>query len=336
MKAIVYRGKNTLQLEDKEIPTPKKGWSLIKSSHAGICGSDLNIYAGVHPRAEIGLTLGHEFSGYMASKDHPTIKEGAKVTVYPLLSCGECPTCKSGRTYICEHLGLLGIDQDGGMAEYATAENSVILPMPEDMPMDLGSVVEPVAVAVHAIRKGGYKPGDSALIFGCGTIGLCIAIALRHYGTTDITLVEANELRIKKAQSMGFKVVNALKDDVVAEAHKINNNIGPDVVFDCAGHPSVSSILTETPRVGGTIVLVAAYKHNAEVNLGQGMFRESKIQFVRVYTLEEYGIALDLTYNCSDFKEIITHILSVDEYQKGFDLLTSNTDAVKVLYNLDK
>lgn len=249
MKAIVYKGKNFVKLENKEIPEVETGWSLIKSSHAGICGSDLNIYAGAHPRAQKGLTLGHEFSGYMESDNHPIIKKGKKVCVYPLLSCGECYTCKTGKKYICEHLGLLGIDKDGGMAEYVTASNKVILEMPDDMDMELGAIVEPVAVAVHSIRKGGYKAGDTALIFGCGTIGLCTAIALRHYGATDITLVEANPLRIKKAEELGFKVINAITQDVVVEVKKINNNIGADIVFDCAGHSSVAKILTQTPKL---------------------------------------------------------------------------------------
>ncbi len=334
MKVIVYKGKEQIALEDKPIPTEKEGWSLIKIANAGICGSDLNIYAGTHPRAKAGLTLGHEFAGYMESSNHPTIAKGKKVCVYPLLSCGKCSTCKSGKWYICETLGLLGIDLDGGMAEYVLCPDEAILPLPDDMSLELGAVVEPVAVAVHSIRKGAYQAGDTALIFGGGTIGLCIAIALQHYGCTDITIAEANPLRINKIKEFGFKVIDVTKGDVIEEARKINNNIGADIVFDCAGHPSVASILTETTKVGGRIVLVAAYKHKTELNLGQGMFREVSIQFVRVYQLEEFKIAVDLTYNCNDFKKIITHQLPVDKYQEGFDLLTTGTDAIKVMYHL--
>lgn len=113
MKSIVYQGPQQISVKNVPIPVPNSDEVLIKVSHAGICGSDLNIYTGSHPRATPPLILGHEFSGTIV-QGNGHFQEGQHVTVYPLISCGECFTCKSSHSYVCEHLGLYGIDAKEG------------------------------------------------------------------------------------------------------------------------------------------------------------------------------------------------------------------------------
>lgn len=227
---------------------------------------------------------------------------------------------------------LVGIDVDGGMAEYVAVEEDKVIPLPENLSLELGALSEPIAVAVHAVRTAKFLVGDRAVVYGAGTIGLCVALTLRAYGASEVIIIEANELRQQKAKELGFKTFNSLKDDVIKELASITNNAGIDYVFDCAGHPAVIKQVTEIVKVQGTIVIVAAYKKPTEMNLIQGMFKELSIQFVRVYTKRDIELALNLLTEVPQFSEIITHVLSPEQAMEGFELLTTPTNAIKVLY----
>jgi len=331
MKAIVFEATQTVSLREKEMPEVPQGWALIKTSHVGICGTDLNIYAGSHPRAKAPLVMGHEFSGTIVS-GHPTLPEGTPVTVNPLLNCGTCIPCTTGQSHVCESLQLVGIDCDGGMAEYVAAPVERVVPLPQGLSFAMGALVEPVAVAMHVVRQGGYVPGDHVVVFGAGTIGLCVALALRSAGASQVTIVETNELRLQKAKELGFSTIHPQQENVREVVLSQTNGTGADFVFDCAGHQSVVPLLTDIVKVRGTIVIVAAYKKPTEVDLLKGMFKELTMRFVRVYTDKDFELAAQLLVQQRDFEKIITHVLSPDEAKKGFDLLTSHTDAVKVMY----
>lgn len=231
LKSIVYKGTEVVSFQEKDQPSISEGWALIETSHVGICGSDLNIFAGAHPRAEAPLILGHEFSGTLI-EGHPTLNVGTRVTVNPLLTCGRCIPCTTGQSHVCENLKLIGIDCDGGMGEYVKVPINSIVELPEGMPMASGALIEPAAVAVHAARQGNYLPGDNVVIFGAGTIGLCVAFTLRSYGATNITIFEPNELRLKKAEELGFATANPNNNNIKEIVLGQTNGVGADFVFD--------------------------------------------------------------------------------------------------------
>lgn len=129
MRAIIYEGANQIAVKEVPTPQPKEGWALVKVSHAGICGTDVNIYSGFHPRAAAPLVMGHEFSGTLESDGVPGMAKGMRVTVYPLLSCGRCAPCQEGNAHVCNTLGLLGIDCDGGFGEYVQVPVESIIPL---------------------------------------------------------------------------------------------------------------------------------------------------------------------------------------------------------------
>lgn len=331
MKAIVYTAPNTVECREVDRPDVPKGYVLLKNAFAGICGTDLNIFAGTHPRAQAPLILGHEFSATIES-EHPKYPVGTKVTVNPLISCGTCIPCSTGQSHVCEDLKLVGIDVDGGMAEYVAVQEDKVIPLPESVSLELGALSEPIAVAVHAVRTAKFLVGDRAVVYGAGTIGLCVALTLRAYGASEVIVIEANDQRLQKAHELGFQTLHSMKDNVVEKLAEMTGNAGVDYVFDCAGHPFVIKQATEVVKVQGTIVVVAAYKKPTEMNLIQGMFKELSIQFVRVYTNRDIELALDLLTKVPQFSEIITHVLSSGQAMEGFELLTTPTNAIKVLY----
>nr|AGS53674.1 threonine dehydrogenase [uncultured bacterium contig00097] len=335
MKAIRYLGANKLELQDVPCPETPSGWARIKVSHSGICGTDLNIYGGGHPRAQAPLTMGHEFSGTLEN-DVDRFKSGAPVTIYPLISCGTCLPCLSGNAHVCNTLGLYGIDKDGGMAEYALVPRQNVVPLPDALPFALGTLVEPIAVAVHTLRETGFMPGDDALVFGAGTIGLCVAIALRRFGAREVIVVENDRSRLALASGLGFKTVDPAQTDVVAFSAEKTNGNGFDRVYDCAGAASVAFALLDVVRVRGQIVIVASYKKPAEMPLFKGMAKETSIHFVRVYRVRDVEIAVGLALCEPLFGKIITHVLPAERAQEGFDLmLTKGSGACKVMFKFD-
>ena len=333
MKAITFVGPQ--EVEMRQVPKPEipEGWALIKVSHAGICGSDLTIFSGHHPRAKAPLIMGHEFSGYL-EEDIPGIAKGTLVSVNPLLSCGHCQPCLEGNRHVCKTLGLLGIDCDGGMAEYAIAPIPMIIPVPDGISPKLAAFIEPLAVTVHAARMASYTPGDNALVFGAGTIGLTLALTLRNFGCPSVTICEPNPIRLRLAKGLGFHCIQSddkLLDTLLAETH----GDGYDYVFDCSGHQSVADILPDVVKIRGKIEIVAGYKIPPHMNFQKGMFREFSIQFTRVYRMKDFKIAAELAAKDPDYEKLINYELPPEDAKKGFELLTTPTDAVKVMYRFD-
>ncbi len=332
MKAIQFTGANKLEVKEVNLPEVKEGYGLIKVSHSGICGTDLNIYAGTHPRAKAPLTMGHEFSGVMAN-DVGDLKKGMRVTAYPLISCMNCTPCIEGNKHVCNTLKLFGIDCDGGMAEYVAIPADQIIKLPDEISDEVGALIEPIAVAVHTLRETHFTPGDNAIIFGCGTIGLCLALTLRQFGAGDMVLVDTDDTRVALARELGFEAVNSLKEDIYEITAKKTKGNGFDRVFDCAGVQAVANCLLDVVKVRGKIVIVASYKKPTELPLFKGMAKELSIEFVRVYRQKDFEIAAKMAVKEPLFAKIITHILPADEAQKGFDLLlTKGTGAIKVMF----
>lgn len=332
MKAIQFVGPNKIEVNDVPMPEVPEGWALIKVSHAGICGTDLNIYAGTHPRAKAPLIIGHEFSGTLA-QDTDDLPKDTRVTVYPLISCMKCTPCTTGNKHVCNTLGLYGIDKDGGMAEYIAVPKNQIIKIPDNVSDKLGAFIEPIAVTVHTLRETNFVPGDHALIFGCGTIGLCLALTLRMSGASDIVLSEVDATRISLAKELGFDVINPTEIDLNNFVSERTAGDGFDRVYDCAGTAPVANSLLDVVKVRGQIVIVASYKKPTELPLFKGMTKETSIHFVRVYRQKDFKIAAKIASSEPLFENIITHVLPAEQAQKGFDLLlTEGTGAVKVMF----
>lgn len=332
MKAIQYLGANQIDVREAAMPQVPEDWALIRVSHAGICGTDLNIYGGTHPRAKAPLIMGHEFSGVVVS-DCGSWKAGDRVTAYPLISCGECEPCRSGNAHVCNTLGLFGIDCDGGMAEYVAIPAEKLIALPEKVSFKVGAFIEPMAVTVHTLRETGFVPGDNAVVFGCGTIGLCLALTLKHFGAGDMLLVETDPARLSLARELGFEAINPMEVNLEeAVAEKTGGN-GFDWVYDCAGAGAVAASLLDVVKVRGQIVIVASYKKPPQMPFFKGMAKEVSIRFVRVYRQKDFAIAAKLAEEEPLFEKIITHVLPADRAQEGFDLLfTKGTGAVKVMF----
>ncbi len=333
MKSIVYQSAQAITVEDKALPEIGPGEVLIKVAYVGVCGSDMNIYVGVHPRAKAPLVMGHEFSGTIVA-GHPTLPKGTPVTVYPLLSCGHCEPCLNGYAHVCNTLRLIGIDCDGAMAEYVKVPVDKVMPIPANLSLKLGAFLEPLAVGVHAVRRSGYKPGDSAVVFGAGPIGLCVASCLKYFGAKQVIVVEANPYRLGIAKQLGLTPIDTSKEDVRARIKELTGGVNADFAFDCAAHPSVQTVLMDVIKVQGTAVIVGSYKKPPEVDLLKVEFKELTMIGIRVYERRDFEIATHiLESGAIDFDAMLT-VSSPDKAPEVFQDLLKGTNTIKMLFKM--
>lgn len=334
MKAIVYEGAKSITLKDVPVPTIKPNEVLIKVHYAGICGSDLNIYVGVHPRAKAPLVPGHEFSGVIV-EGNGHFEKGTPVTVRPLISCHHCEPCETGNTHVCNTLKLYGIDTDGGMAEFVKVPADVVHTIPEGIDMKIGAFIEPLAVGVHAVSRSPLKVGDTVVIFGAGTIGLSVASVAFAGGAKRIIIVETNKYRLSLAKELGFITINPTEKNVLEAIKEITQKDSVDVVFDCAAHPTVAEILTKVVKVQGTIVIVGSYKKPTEVALLDIEFKELNIVGTRVYVKRDFDTASSLIKKGFPYEKLIT-VYPPEKAKEGFEQCLNGGDVIKVMYQFSE
>ena len=333
MKSIVYHSAQEITVEDQPMPEIAAGEVLIKVAYVGVCGSDMNIYQGVHPRAKAPLVMGHEFSGTIVA-GHPTLAKGTPVTVYPLLSCGHCEPCLSGYAHVCDTLKLIGIDCDGGMAEYVKVPVDKVMPIPPTLSLKLGAFLEPVAVGVHAVRRSGYKPGDRVVVFGAGPIGLCVASCLKYFGAAQVIVIEANAHRLAVAAQLGFTTINAASEDVRAKVREYTAGVNADFAFDCAAHPSVQTLLMDVIKVQGTAVIVGSYKKPPEVDLLKVEFKELTVIGIRVYERRDFEIATQILESGAIDFDLMLSESAPDAAPGVFQDLLKGGNTIKMLFKM--
>jgi len=254
MKAAVWTATDQVEVTDLPMPAVPEGWALVKVAYNGICGTDLAILHGKHPRACAPLIMGHEISGWVERAGKTGPAAGTLVVAEPLISCGQCRSCKNGLTHVCRQLGLYGIDSPGGMAQYVALPPEVLHTVPDGVDPRTATLAEPLAVAVHAVELSGLEPGSTVAVYGAGPIGILTALVARHAGAAAVVITEPSPWRREVAENLGFTVVPA-DSTMAATLGPLTDGEGADVTFDSAAHPSVAADLTAVTRVRGRIVV---------------------------------------------------------------------------------
>lgn len=331
MKAVRYWAKEEIRYEDIPKPVIGEGEALIRIAFTGVCGSDLFIYSGAHPRAKAPLVLGHEISGEIAELP-PSYKGnfavGDRVTVNPLLSCQRCTPCLTGNSHVCQKLGLTGIDTDGGFAEFAKVPLGQLVKLPSGMSLEHGAIVEPVAVALHAIRRSAFKIGDVVLVIGGGPIGVLVALAVNFAGARKVLVIEPNAFRRNLISELGFETMPEADHDKIMSA---TNGDGVDVVYEAAGVQAAMDAAVKYCKIRGQIVNVSVFKKPVSVDLLRVNFAELDLIGIRVYAKEDYVAAVNLVAKHPEFAKVITHKFTLKDAQAGMDLMKKGGDNLKVL-----
>ena len=334
MRAAVYYGPNKVEIADVPEPTPGPGTVKVKVGYNGICGTDLHeYYAGPiffptepHPltHAQVPLVMGHEFSGVITDIGEGVTgwAEGDRVAIEPIYKCGHCPACKAGNYNICAQIGFHGLMSDGGMAEYTVVPTSMLHKLPDNVSMTLGALVEPMSVAYHAATLGETKPGDTAMVFGAGPIGIGLWFALRGKGIDDAFVVEPSATRRASIEALGARTLDPAAIDVPAFIADHTDGRKADAVFDAAGvTPAVETALA---CVGARrpMVSVAIYEKPLTTPLLNLVMNESRIQGSLCYTSADFEAVIALMaqdkYDTTGWVESIALDDVIDE---GFEAL---------------
>lgn len=335
MKALVWTEKEKVVMEERAIPD-YNGKVLIKVAYAGICGSDVSIYLGKHPRAKTPLIMGHEFTGTVSAIGDgvkTTLAVGDKVVVNPLYFCGRCRACLAGNTHVCKTLRFYGIDTDGGMAEYAAVPESCLYKLPDDMDFKLATLIEPVAVVVHGLRMMTKMFHGSAAVIGLGPMGLLSALMLKDAGISRLFCIETNKKRIEMAQALGLTVLDPMTEDVKEYILANNDGEGVDMLVEASGSPAAAKMMTDITGVRGEILLLSVFKEPSAIDLRTINFAEQRIIGTRVYTNLDYKDAIDyLSTQGETLAPVISHVKPLEDGQAVFkEIIGGQTNTMKVL-----
>ncbi|MCF6097141.1 alcohol dehydrogenase catalytic domain-containing protein [Thermovorax subterraneus] len=337
MKALVYWGPKDVRLMDRPKPEIQNDEVLIKVRYCGICGSDMTMYSGKHPRIRPGTVMGHEFVGEVVeikTSKKTDIEIGDFVVVEPMFNCHNCFYCKTGRYNLCDDVQMCGRDVDGGFAEFVKVQLDKVIKLSKSCDLKRMALTEPLAVAVSVVNKCKLKVGDTAVVLGGGPIGLLVAQVLRYSGASSVIVSEINEYRLQKAREMGFVAVNPNEEDLKSRVQNFNK-VGADVVIDCVGHPSSFETALKLVRKGGLINIVALYHDKVSVDLLQIVYSEIDLKGTFVYTYNAFRTAKDLLEKgLIDVEPFITAVYPLENVVEAFERIYRGTDDLKTLISV--
>lgn len=262
MRAIVLDRPGSFRVAKVPDPTPGPGQIVVKVECCGVCGTDLHIMDGEFPPTPYPITPGHEFAGTVAAVGKDVAVDlplGAKVAVDPSLYCGHCRRCRSGRDNLCENWAAIGDTVSGAFAEYVAVPAVNAHRLPDGVDGQLGAMVEPLACAVHGLRRLGPLFGDTVVLTGAGTMGLLLLQLLVHAGAGPVTVVDRVADRLEVARKLGAAQTASSLSDLDGERF--------EVAVDATGVPAVVDGITGQLDRGGRLLVFGVSPAEASISL---------------------------------------------------------------------
>jgi threonine 3-dehydrogenase len=332
------------ELVEIDVPAPGPGEVLIQVEAASICGTDLHIYewdpwaAGRIKR--LPMTFGHEVAGRIAGigPEVHHLRPGVFVSAEGHVFCGFCPPCRSGRAHICENLRILGVDFDGGFADYVVIPERNAWEVDKRIPPEVASIHDPFGNAVHTAFSGDGATelvGATVVVLGCGPIGLFAVGVARATGAKQVIAVEPNEFRQALAKQMGADaVVDPTKEDPVATVLAATEGHGAEVVLEMSGVPAVIDQGTRMLAPGGRMSLLGLPPGPVSLDLtDQVIFKEARLIGVtgrELFRTWQQMTTL-LATGMVDVGPVITHRFSLTAFEEAFEVMSSGRSGKVIL-----
>jgi L-gulonate 5-dehydrogenase len=334
MRAAVTVAPRRIEIRDLPDPTPAPDEALLRVEVAGICGSDLHMYDGTNPYANFPRTQGHEFSARvvaLGSAYQGDVKPGDRVTVEPLIYCGECFPCRHGRPNCCVSLKVLGVHTEGAFAELISVKSRALFPA-GSLDAELTALVEPVSIGMQVVSRGQVPGDDTVVVYGAGVIGQAALVCARDRGAR-VLVVDKLPSRLELARTLGAEATaEAGREDVARVIADWTNGEGPAVAVDATGAPSVIRAAIDAVAPSGRVVIVGISDQEVSIPVIQFSRKELTIVGSR-NNAGVFGQALDLVQRLNDrLRVLVTHRFPIDQAQEALDLaLDRPQDAEKVL-----
>jgi L-iditol 2-dehydrogenase len=314
---------------------------LVQMKRIGVCGSDIHVFHGLHPYTSYPVVQGHEVSGVIAEVGGRVqgLSLGDRVTLMPQVTCGECYPCTHGMYHICETLAVMGFQTDGAAQEFFPIDADKVLKIPARVSLDQAAMVEPTAVAVHALSRAREDlTGKQVLVLGAGTIGNLVAQVARASGAKAVLITDVSDYKLKKATACGIDfAVNTVHRDLNAA---ILEHFGPnraDLILECVGVQDTITQAVDNARKGTSIVVVGVFGKKPQVDLGLVQDRELSLIGTLMYQQCDYERAIELVAGGKLFlDEMISHRFPFAEYMRAYETIErARGNIMKVMVTLD-
>lgn len=325
----------TVSFFTREVPPPAPGEVVVKVRASAICGSDLHLFRGLHPAVALPSTIGHEFSGDVVEtgEEVTRVRPGDRVTVEPAITCGTCQACLQGRYSHCERITFTYRVGQGSMSDYVTVDQNRVYHLPPHLDYHSAALLEPLAVATHAVRRAGLTLGDSVLILGAGAIGLMVCALAKYMGVRQILIADLQDSRLRLAETLGAtKTIRpAAGEDLTAAIRRCTDGQGVTRSFECAGHEATLQAATGALGKDGLCTVVGLFETpSVSIPINQWVANEIRLQGSQGYCWD-FPIALQVSreINLSSF---ITHRFPLEKLQEALETcLNPESQSIKVL-----
>lgn len=290
MKALVWEGPRQMNLRDVPKPELEPDEALLKVTCSGICGSELGGYLGHNSLRKPPLIMGHEFSGEIAELGaqagvvNPRLAVGQRVTVNPLIHCGRCRPCLTGRHNLCLRREILGIHRPGSFADWVKAPAAWVYPLPDHLSLEHAALAEPVGCAVRAVRLAGVSALDSLLITGLGPIGLLTLQVAKSFGLTRLYATDTDPDRRAIGRHFDAQIIDPLAEDVVSLIKADTNGEGVAAAIDAVGAIATRKECIDAVARGGRVVFVGLHEEESIIQSNLVIRSEIAIQGSFAYT----------------------------------------------------
>lgn len=329
------------QVGFRKVPVPAvlPGQVKVRIQMIGICGSDIHVFHGTHPFTSYPVTQGHEVSGEIVEvgENVTNLTIGQRVTIEPQVVCGKCYPCRHGKYNLCEELKVMGFQTTGIASTYFVVDAAKATPLPEGMDYKAGAMLEPLAVAVHAVRRAGNVSGLKIAVLGAGPIGNLVAQTAKGLGAASVMITDVSDYRLALAKSVGVDFAVNTKKENFGEA--LVRCFGPgkaDVIYDCAGNNTTIGQAIAYARKGSAIILVAVFAGMAQADLAVLNDHELDLNTTMMYRHEDYVKAMELVTNqLVALEPLQSKVFPFSEYQQAYEFIDANREtSMKVLIDV--
>lgn len=336
MKQQIMVSPEKIQFRNIPIPKLNKNEVLIKIMRIGVCGSDIHVYHGKHPFVNsYPVTQGHEVSGEVEDIGSNVTKyeKGDKVTIQPQKVCGKCYSCENNKYHCCEDLKVMGFQITGAASQYFVCEEKKLVKLPQELSYDEGAMIEPLAVACHALGRVENIKNFNILILGAGPIGNLVAQVARGLGAKSILITDIIEYRLELARKLGINhTINPAKANLSTKILEIFGENKADLIVECVGSNSTINDAITNARKGSDIILIGVFSEEATINLGWIQDHELRLIGSAMYQTRDYLQAIELVLEKKiQLKPLMSNYFDFEEYSKAYEFLDKNKDkAMKV------
>jgi L-iditol 2-dehydrogenase len=344
VRALVVTEPNEFGVQDVARPAPGPHEVLCRVRAIAICGTDPHIIQGHYPGfwpKDWPLVPGHEWCGEVVEVGDGAARlgwqAGARVAGTSHAACGYCARCIEGRYNVCENFGVEGLhsqyghNTDGAYAEYVVHSIKSVFAVPDSISDEEAAMLDPAAIAMHTVIRGGQRPGDAVVVVGPGVMGLLVAECARALGAGRVIVVGRGQ-RLAKASELGHETVDFTAGDAIAEVRQLSGGRGADVALECSGAPQAVGECVEMVRKGGRVAVIGIPMEDARIPIQRLVLDEIDLVGVRA-TAGEMPRAIELVARGRlRLGELVTHRFALEDFAEAYATFTERRDgALKVI-----